>query len=72
MLRCNGQKFAYSVSEIMQTCEAYAKSGGKVVLVEQHVQVNLSPKILNTLRSHEPKVDLTNLKIVKLCNISRS
>nr|DAW37414.1 MAG TPA: hypothetical protein [Caudoviricetes sp.] len=32
----------------------------------------MCPRILNTLRSHEPKVDLTNLKIVKLCNISRS
>nr|DAW37413.1 MAG TPA: hypothetical protein [Caudoviricetes sp.] len=37
MLRCNGHNFAYSVSKIILTCETYAKSGGKVVLVEQHV-----------------------------------
>lgn len=37
VLQRNGHNFAYSVSKIILTCEAYAKSGGKVVLVEQHV-----------------------------------
>lgn len=37
MLQRNEHNFAYSVSEIIQTCDVYAKSGGKVQLVEQYV-----------------------------------
>lgn len=37
VLQRNEQDSAYSVSEIIQTCDVYTKSGGKVVLVEQHV-----------------------------------
>ena len=37
VLQRNEHDSAYSVSEIILTCETYAKSGGKVVLVEQHV-----------------------------------
>lgn len=37
VLQRNEHDSAYNVSEIIQTYEAYAKSGGKVVLVEQHV-----------------------------------
>ena len=37
MLQRNEHDSAYSVSEIIQTCDVYTKSSSKVMLVKRHV-----------------------------------